>query len=270
MTLRVPTRVLRFALGSLAVLALTAPAQPLAAQTAPPAAPASRLLQLTIVNIKPGMMNAYVDYQKTEIVPALQKAGVKWRDSWRTAVFGDLFEVANVTEIKSLAQYDAPPPLRTALGEEGYKAYQAKMGAMADSARTYAIRTRPDLSYIPDPAYEPKMAILTRVEVNADKLADFETFIKNDWIPALKQGGGKYYAVSQVVYGGTTTLYFTLVGIDTFADLEKGHPVTRAIGEDGLMKLMTRIGGFEHHIERNIIRLDPDLSFEVKATSDAR
>jgi hypothetical protein len=36
------------------------------------------------------------------------------------------------------------------------------------------------------------------------------------------------------------------------------------------MKLMTRIGGFEHHIERNIIRLDPDLSFEVKATSDAR
>ena len=114
------------------------------------------------------------------------------------------------------------------------------------------------------------MVILTTVDVPADKLAEFETFLKNDWVPALKTGGGKYYAVSQVVYGGSTTQYYTLVGVDSFADIGKGHPVTRALGEEGLVKLMARTGSFTRHIERTVIRLDPDLSFAVKATSEAK
>ena len=108
------------------------------------------------------------------------------------------------------------------------------------------------------------MAILTRVDVKADKLVEFEAFIKGDWLSALKKGGGKSYSVNQVVYGGSTTEYMTLVGIDSFADLDKGHPVTKALGDDGVVKLMAKSGTFTKHIDRTIIRLDPDLSFEVK------
>ena len=57
------------------------------------------------------------------------------------------------------------------------------------------------------------------------------------------------------------------LGIDNFADLGKGHPVTKALGEDGVVKMMATSGNFTQHIERRIIRLDPDLSFEVKATA---
>jgi hypothetical protein len=42
------------------------------------------------------------------------------------------------------------------------------------------------------------------------------------------------------------------------------------VGEDGIVKLMTKVGPYAHHIERQVIRLDPDLSFEVKATSQAK
>jgi hypothetical protein len=269
MAFRFPAPSIRFALGVFGVLALAA-LQPLAAQTPAAGPPKSRMLQLTIVTLRPDMVRAYIDYQKSDVIPALQKGGVKWRDSWRTAVFGDIFQVANVTDITGFEQYDAPPPVRSALGDEGYAAYQAKIGTMVSAVKNYAIRTRPDLSYIPDPAYQPKMAILTTVDVAADKLAEFEAFIKNDWIPALKTGGGKYYAVSQVVYGGSATQYHTLVGVDSFADIAKGHPVTRALGEEGLVKLMTKVGGFEHRIERQLIRLDPDLSFAVKATSEVK
>jgi len=255
----------RFVLGFLCLAALAA--LPLSAQMAPPA---SRLLQLTIVSIKPGMMQAYIDYQKSDVIPALQKGGQTWRDSWRTAVFGDPFEVAHVTEIKGLDQYDSPSPVRKALGEAGYAAYLAKMAPMVTAQRTYAIRTRPDLGYVAEGSAQPKMAILTIVDVQATKLSEFETFVKGEWLAALKKGGGKYYAVSQVLYGGSTTQYHTLVGIDNFADLGKGHPVTRALGEDGVVKMMARSGSFTQHIERRIIRLDPDLSFEVKSTADAR
>jgi hypothetical protein len=252
----------RLVLGFLCLAALAA--LPLSAQMAPTA---SRLLQLNVVTITPGMMQAYIDYQKSEVIPALQKGGQTWRESWRTAVFGDPFEVAHVSEIKGFEQYDSPSPVRKALGEAGYAAYLAKVGPMITSQRTYAIRTRPDLGYVADGAAPPKMAILTLVDVQATKLSEFEAFLKGEWLAALKKGGGKFYAVSQVVYGGSTTQYHTLVGIDNFADLGKGHPVTKALGEDGVVKMMATSGNFTQHIERRIIRLDPDLSFEVKATA---
>jgi len=255
----------RLALGCLSLAALAA--LPLSAQMAPPA---SRLLSLTVVTLQPGMIRAYVDYQKSEVIPALQKAGQTWRESWRTAVFGDPFQVAHVTEIRGFDQYDSPSPLRKMLGEEGYAAYLAKISPMVSSQRTYAIRTRPDLSYVADAAAHPKMAILTTVNVKADRLMDFETFIKAEWIAALKKGGGKHYLVNQVIYGGSTTEYMTLVGIDNFAELGKGHPVNRALGDEGVVKLMAKAGGFAQSIDRRVIRLDPDLSFEVKGTAEAK
>jgi hypothetical protein len=252
-----------------AVLAAAAQ-QPIAAQT-PATAPAkSRMLQLVIVNVRPGMMKAYIDYQKSVVIPALQKGGVKWRDSWRTAVFGDPFQIAHVTEVASLDQYDSPPPLRTALGEAGYAAYQEKSGTLISSVKYYLIRTRPELSYMADSANQPKMAILTSVDVMTDKIAEFESFITNDWVPALKTGGGKYYAVSQVVYGGSPTEYMTLVGVENFADVGKGHPVMRALGEQGTNQAMAKVGAYTHHVERQLIRLDPDLSFMVGATSEMK
>ena len=73
-----------------------------------------------------------------------------------------------------------------------------------------------------------------------------------------------------MVYGGSATEYVTLVGVDSFADIGKGHPVTRALGEEGMVKLLAKVGGLTRRVERTVIRLDPDLSFEVKATSEMK
>jgi hypothetical protein len=263
-------RRVRSVLAAASVTAIAA-LQPIAAQTPAPDPMKPRLLQLTVVTLRPDMVKTYIDFQKSDVIPALQKGGVKWRDSWRTATFGDLFQVAHVTEVTGLDQYDSPPPVRKALGDEGYAAYQAKVGGMVSSVKTYLIRTRPDLSYIADPkAPQPKLAILTTIDVAADKIGEFEGFIKSDWIPALKSGGGTLYEVSQVVYGGSVSQYFTLVGAESFADIGKGHPVTRALGEEGMAKLTAKAGTFTRHVERTLIRLDPDLTFMVKTTSEVK
>jgi hypothetical protein len=252
-------------------LTVLAALQPLAAQTPAPDPTKPQLLQLVIVNVRPGMMKSYIDYQKSDVIAALQKGGVKWRNSWRTAVFGDPFQIAHVTPVASLDDYDGPPPLQKALGEAGYAAYQEKAASLITGVKYYLIRTRPDLSYEADmSAPMPKMAILTAVDVAEDKIGDFESFIKSDWIPALKSGGGKMYDVSQVVYGGPATRYYTLVGVENFAELGKGHPVIRAVGEDGLGKMMTKVGAAIHNVERYVIKLDPDLTFKVKTTSEMK
>lgn len=264
MAFRPPT--FRFAAASIGFVAVAALAAPPAQSQAPAPAPASRLLALNVVTVKPDMVGAYIDLQKNEIIPALKKGGQAWRDTWRTAVFGDPFEFAHVTDIATFEQYDGPNPLTKGLGAAGYQALLAKLRPMLTSQRMYAIRTRPDLSVMAEGAAQPKMAILTTVDVQANKLLDFETFIKSEWIPALKKGGGKHYSVVQVLYGGETTEYMTLVGIEKYADLAM-HPVARAIGEDGVVKLMVKSGGFARRIERRVIRLDAELSFAPQSTA---
>ena len=257
---------LRFGLGILGLTALAAVMAPTAQTQAPP----SRLLALNIYKIKPEMQNAYIELQKSIVIPALQKSGQTWRDAWRTGVLREAYEFAYVSEIQGFERYDSPPPISKALGEAGYADYLAKVRPMIVSQNIYAIRTRPDLSYMADGVAQPKLAILTTVDVYANKLPDFETYIKTEWVPALKKGGGKSYAVSQVLYGGVGAQYLTLVGIDNYAELGKGHPVNRALGDDGLMKMMAKSGGFAQRIERRMVRLDPDLSFAVKGSADAR
>jgi hypothetical protein len=95
---------------------------------------------------------------------------------------------------------------------------------------------------------------------------EFESFIKGEWIPAIKKGGAKGYTVVQVLYGGGTSEFHTLVGIDKYAELAS-HPVTRALGEDGVNKMMAKAGAFVSSIERTVVRMDPELSFEIKTTT---
>lgn len=259
MAFRSPT--LRFGLGFVALAGfLAASAAAVSSQ-----APAPQLLALNVVSVQPGMMRAYIDLQKAEIIPALQKGGQAFRETWRTAVFGDAFMFAHVSPISGFDQYDGQSPMVKALGQDGYAALLAKLRPMIASQKMYALRTRPDLSVVTDGTRQP-MAILTVVQVQPTKLLEFESFIKGEWIPAIKKGGAKAYTVVQVLYGGGTTEFHTLVGIDKYADLAS-HPATKALGEDGLNKMMAKSGGFASSIERTVIRMDPELSFEVKATS---
>lgn len=253
----------RFALGLLGIVALAAvAARPALSQA--PAAP--ELLSLNVVTVKPDMVRAYIDLQKAEVIPALRKGGQPFRETWRSAAFGDPFMFAHVTLIRGFDQYDGPSPMVKALGQDGYQAVLAKLRPMLTSQRTYALRMRSDLSFRAEGAQAQPMAILTVVHVQPTKLLDFEAFIKGEWIPAVKKGGGRSYSVVQVLYGGGTTEFHTLVGIDKYADLGS-HPASKALGEDGVTKLMAKSAGFASSIERSVIRLDPDLSFEVKASS---
>lgn len=257
------SRTLRFGLGLLALGALVA-ASPAAVSSQAP--PAPELFSLNVVTVQPDKMRAYIDLQKAEIMPALQKGGQAFRETWRTAMFGDPFMFAHVSPIRGFDQYDGQSPLVNALGQDGYAALMAKLRPMIATQKVSALRTRPDLSFATDGAGRPPMAILTVVHVQPTKLLEFESFIKGEWIPAIKKGGAKGYTVVQVLYGGGTTEFHTLVGIDKYADLAN-HPATRALGEAGLNKMMAKSGGFASSIERTVIRMDPELSFEVKTTS---
>src|SRR6476620_9131517 len=99
-------------------------------QTASPKSPESMFVTLRVTDVKPDMMSEYVALQKSDTIPGLKTAGIEWRDVWRAAVVGNPGTVATVMPLKSLADLDGDPPMKKALGDDGYRAYMEKMNKL--------------------------------------------------------------------------------------------------------------------------------------------
>jgi hypothetical protein len=219
-----------------------------------------QLLLVTEVHLKPDTAPEWTELQKAEQVPAQKKGGVAWRDTWADGPGGNPYLRGTVVPVSSLAQFDNPAPIVKALGQEGAAAFGAKNRRLVTGSRSRIFATRPDLGFGTRTGV-PKLAILSTVNVINGRAADFEAFLKSDVVPPLKKAGVTYYAVAQVVYGGDTNEYVTLVLANDYAELAKGHPLERALGADGAAKLAQRSGAFVSRLERRIIRYVPELSF---------
>lgn len=269
MTPRVAT-VPRYLVAAGALLALSVMGLQAQTQTSAPkdAAMTPQLLMVQLVTVKPESVPQYVALQKSDVIPAQQKGGVKFREVWQAAVFGSPNEYANVVLVDDMSQFDGPHPMTRALGAEGYQAYLAKVRPLVTGTKTFLIQTRPDLSF--GTTNPSKLAIRTNVQVLPTRQIEFEAFLKNEFIPVLQKAQVKRYTVARVILGGSTTEYITIVTLDSFADLAKGHPINRVLGEEGANKLMARAGAFITSAERYVMRLNEELSFPVAATSQAR
>lgn len=240
------------------VLASTFPV----AQAPKPAGAASELLLLSFAKVHPGMAPEYIDVQTKEVIPAQKKAGGLGRQAFSSGISGPPGEFVYVSPIASMAQFDQPGPLIRALGEAGAAALNAKVAKLAQPMGTAIVRTRPDLSYVPDPKAPPAaLSIITIVDVVPGKRIEFEAFLKKDVVPAMQQGKAKAYRVAEVIYGEHTGGYITAVAYDTYEAIGKGHPFTIALGEEGSRKLEAKATGIVTKIHRFISRYRPELSW---------
>ena len=235
-----------------------APAKPQAAAAKP--APKREMIQVTVVTVKPDLLNEWLEFQKNETIPMLKKAGALRRDAWQTGIFGEAGMYAFVVPIENFNQYDGDnPPLR-ALGADGARAYAEKNRRFIVSSHTYAEQTRPDLGYEVKMSGPPKLALLSNVRIALGKGSEYEALVKSDVLPVMRRAH-LGYVVSQTVLGGDINEFTTLIFYDTFADIGKGHPFDRILGADGSRQLTAKAVGIVTHVERSIVRYVPELSF---------
>ncbi|MGH9313508.1 MAG: hypothetical protein ACRD1S_09950 [Vicinamibacterales bacterium] len=225
---------------------------------------APQWFQLSVVDIQSGMAADWRKIEQEEVLPALKKAGGPGREVWTTGVFGIGSQYVIVTPIQSFAQFDGQSPMVRALGQEQAAAIGARRAKFEKGRRSYALRTRPDLSYLPDPNRAPKLALVSIVELANGRQSDFEALIKADVLPAMKKAQVKGYSVAQVVYGGSTNEVITVVAYDTFEEIGKGHPFDIALGPAGAAKLMQKSASIVTRLERHISRFVPELSFAAQ------
>jgi hypothetical protein len=227
----------------------------------PQAAPTPEFLSITVVSVKPEMMVEFQNFMKNTTTPALKKGGLKWREVWQnTNAAGDAFEYVIVAPVAKLAEFDGPGALEKGLGPQGLTAWQTKAGSLVNSVRRFIIRTRPDLSFATQAAATPKLAIVHFVHVAPGRNTDYENYLKNDFVPVMKQAGVSYL-VSQTIFGGNANEYITLTMRDSLADLDKGPVLVQALGPEGAQKLTQKLpAGAVVNLERSLTRFVPDLS----------
>ena len=221
-------------------------------------------MMVTITKLNPGVTAEYIDLQTKEVVPAQKKGGGAGRQAWSSGVSGPPREFVYISPIISFAQFDKPAPLVTALGQAGADALNAKVAKLADPQKTMIVRTRPDLSYQPNPSAPPSaLALVSIVDIVPGRRTDFEALIKKEVLPAMQQAKVKGYSVFEIVYGDSANGYITAVGYDNYEAIGKGHPFQTALGEDGARKLEAKVAGIVSHIERFISRYRPELSWSA-------
>lgn len=227
----------------------------------PQVAPTPELLSITVVSVKPDMMVEFQNFMKNTTNPALKKGGLKWREVWQnTGAAGDAFEYVLVTPVAKLAEFDGPGALERGLGAQGLPAWQSKASSLVNSVRRFIIRTRPDLSFASQRTGGPKLAVVQFVRVAPNRNDDYENFLKNDFVPVMKQAGVTYL-VSQTIFGGNGNEYITLTMRDSFADLDKGPVAVQTLGQEAAQKLMQKMpAGAVVQVERSITRFVPELS----------
>ena len=232
--------------------------------------PTQQWVRVHVFHIKPDMVAEYEELVKNEAIPAEKKGGVKWRATWQTANFGEGFVYIAATPIENFAQYDSPSAFVKALGEEGARAYLAKARRFITSQQASAVLERPDLSYPGKMTGPAKMAVVNFVQIAPGRNMEYENLIKTDVLPAMKKADVLAYLVSQTVLGGNANEYVGVTVLDKYADLDKGNPLLRALGQDGFNKYLQKTAGIIVHQERIVVRYRADLSFMPEQTAEKK
>jgi hypothetical protein len=223
--------------------------------------PQPEMYRLNLVTVKRGMMPDFIKFQAAEMVPALKKGGIPARMVWTSGEFGETHRLAAFVPVKDMAQYDGPSPLVAALGE-GAAALNARNASFTESNTYVLVRTRPDLSYVPDPKAPPAaLAVVSEVEVMGGRRQDFEATLKKEVLPLMQQAKVRSYSVLEVVLGGNVGTYYTSIGYDSYAALGKGHPFEVVVGPGGSAKIEAKFTGIVKNLTRTVVRFNPDLSF---------
>jgi hypothetical protein len=244
----------------LIAVAVVTPSRPLLnAQTAPQI----DFLHIAYMQLKPESVLQWNALQRQEVIPAQKKGGLLWRETWNAgAVGGDTYERILLTPVTDLSQFDDPGSLDKALGTQGAQALLEKNRRLITGNRAYIARIRRDLGFGSRPP-SPHIGVISTITVVAGRREDFEQGLKGPVVTAMKDANAAQFFVWQIVYGGDTNQYLTVLMFENFEQLALGHPdpLAWAMRGDEITRILGGPNSPIAKIERTIVQYMPELSY---------
>lgn len=217
-----------------------------------------QILTVVTVEVYQDMTQEFEELQK-ELNAALKKAGVTERRISQT-VRGLSAEYTIVTPVSKWADYDMAGMTAKALGEAGAARWIARVTKCVKNRRVNTVESRPDLSVPLKDGRMPTLAVVTSRRNRPGRYPDYNDWLTNKWIPAVKAAGMNGYFTYRNAFGGHSREWVTVSFVDNWAAFDSEHPVRDHLGDEGWIKLRAGVGDMTSSSVRRIIRLRPDLS----------
>ena len=218
------------------------------------------LSTLTIVEVKHDMVLEFEELQK-EFNAAARGAGVTGR-TISQVVRGAASEYYILAPVNSFADYDEPNVVAQAMGEAGWAQWVARVTKTVQNRRIDTIRARPDLSIPLADGRTPTLLVLRTVEHLPGRFRDYDTWLSEKWVPAMKDAGMNGVLFARNAFGGSSRLWYEASFIDDWAVLDGVHPALSDRDEARTREVLGRAGSMTHAPTVKILRLRPDLSIQ--------
>ncbi len=241
---------------STVVLAITLSALCLAQSTSP----STTRYYVTVTQVKPEMLNEWMDIQKNEVNPMLKKAGITQRSVSRP-VFGNTYEFMSISPLDKYGVMDEVAAFsKAAGGPEALARLSEKARKCINGSHSWVATRLNDLSSAPDPKGMPPISVATRRRVAPGKLQDYQNFLKEEILPLYKKAKVPY-TVARRGFGANNSDFVSTTYYSKFADLDGENPLTRALGQGGAAKVFAKGAGLSTVVENVVRRRVDDLSY---------
>lgn len=221
-------------------------------------------LRVDTVQVKPDMWTEYRDLERDEVIPALRKAGVRFRAAWRTAEFGSAYEVILIRPIADFGEYDVGDSFSKALVPREAERLRERLRRCVLSRESSALLQRSDLSV--GETGRP-FIMITTFDVAPGRGGEFEAFLR-ETLPQVKKKTEIVFSVYQRVYGQQAA-WLLVQNLASLRELTEPSGLLQTFGEEGADRMISRLSGVVTSIERKALRFDPELSFSVPGRPDA-
>ena len=221
----------------------------------------STRLLLTQVRVKPAMLDTWLGLQRSQVVPAMKKAGVRQYTVYETLI-GDQTEYVLVRPLPSFAEFDGPDLLDKALGARAAATLRSRLRDCIDGSHSSIENSRDEFFLNPGAA---NALFVSRYRAMPGRAGDYMSFVRTEMMPLARraQQNGTFagWSVTTSVQGGEPNLITLNMFYNDFAPLDGPPPLAKTLGPAGVAEFLRKGAGLINQVEQSVLRRVPDLSY---------
>ncbi|MGH9335905.1 MAG: hypothetical protein ACRD21_19395, partial [Vicinamibacteria bacterium] len=197
-----------------------------------------------------------------ELAARAKESKTPWRTVSRTEVFGDTYRFFIATPLSSLASFDKkgePDPEMPAL--------ESRVEKCISRRQSYAVRDLPDVSNPLPEGQTPDLMVVNVARIFPGREQDYVNVMKSDFLPHFDEAN-VHHVTGALAFGGESG-FLHVFYFESFAELDKGSPVMKALGPEGAQAAAAKLAGIVSSSELWVARLIPELSFGPPAPTES-
>ncbi len=177
---------------------------------------------------------------------------------WRTADFGNTYDLQLVRPLGGLAELDTGGPLARVMAPDRLSRLVDQLRRCTASRRSYMTEYRPDLSVEADDVGDLFLARQTMVHVAPGRTAEWEEFLRQG-LPTFREAN-VVFGVYHRLFGPEPTSWLIVENHASFIELTRPGIVARAFGEQANV-VGKKLAGVVTSVTRGVLRYDTELSY---------